>query len=158
MGEVLARRLKQTRFESSHQEVLLNLLVAADYLKACVMRALPGDGLSVSQYNVLRILRGAGPEGRTRCEIAVRMLDRNPDVTRTLDRLDAAGMVQRCPGTLDRRTTVSRITAKGLGAVDAIDGPMRRETRRVMGRLTEAERFELSRLVEKLYGPDLEAD
>ena len=154
MGDALRKRLKQARFESSHHEALLNILVAADHLKARMARVLPRTGITMQQYNVLRILRGAGPEGHPRCAIAERMVDRSPDVTRILDRLEAAGLVRRSPGKADRRTSIARITAKGLAVIEELDVPVRRETQAAVAALTETERRELSRLLERVYSEE----
>ena len=151
MGEALRSRLKQTRFDSSHHEVLLNVLVAADHVKSRFTRALRPRGISLTQYNVLRILRGAGDAGHSRCAIAERMLDHSPDVTRILDRLERAGLVRRSPGRADRRTSVARITPRGLAALEALESPLRRGAQEVGSRLSEPERRELCRLLEKLY-------
>jgi len=151
VGDTLRRRLKQSRFDSSHHEALLNVLVAADHVKSRYARALRPRGISLPQYNVLRILRGAGEAGHSRCAIAERMLDHSPDVTRILDRLEEAGLVRRSPGRADRRTSIARITPRGLAALEVLEAPLQRQTQEVGGRLSEAERRELSRLLEKLY-------
>ena len=83
MGEVLKRRIKQKAdFESPAQEAMLNLLVAGDYIHRRLERVCARFGLTRPQYNVLRMLRGAHPQGHPRGEIASRMLTRSPDVTR----------------------------------------------------------------------------
>ncbi|MGH7337863.1 MAG: MarR family winged helix-turn-helix transcriptional regulator, partial [Myxococcota bacterium] len=114
MGEKLHRRLKQTRPLPPDDEAGLNLMLAAAWLERRIELALARHGLTLPQYNVLRILRGAGDGGHARCEIAERMIDAAPDVTRLLDRLEAAGLVRRGPGRADRRASVAWITPKGL--------------------------------------------
>jgi DNA-binding MarR family transcriptional regulator len=151
VGAALGKRLRQSRFESSQQEVVLNILVAADYLKARLARLLPRDGITLQQYNVLRILKGAGAEGHPRRAIAERMVDRSPDVTRILDRLEAAGLVRRSPGSADRRTTIARITPRGLEVTEAMHQVVKQESYAVADRLSEAERRKLNRLLETLY-------
>jgi DNA-binding MarR family transcriptional regulator len=151
MGDALSKRLKQSRFESSHQEAVLNILVAADHVKAHMAAVMRSGGITSQQYNVLRILRGAGAEGHSRCAVAERMLDRSPDVTRILDRMEKSGLVRRSPGKADRRTTITRITPRGLAILETLDGVVRDETHRMAGGLSEPERQELSRLLEKLY-------
>lgn len=89
MTEALSRRLKQARFSSAHQEALLSLAVAAGAINDLVDEVCGKHGLTRPQYNVLRILRGVYPEGHPRCEIAQRMIERAPDVTRLVDRLQA---------------------------------------------------------------------
>src|SRR5512138_1721666 len=103
MGEVLRRRLQQRHFDSPLHEAILNVVVAANYIRDCNDRTLARYGLTSPQYNVLRILRGAYPDGHPRCEIAARMLDRAPDVTRIIDRLAEKGLVERDRSSTDRR-------------------------------------------------------
>src|SRR6202023_2149083 len=122
MGDALRHRIQQVHFESAVQEAFLNILVAADHLRAQTERLCAGFGLSASQYNVLRILRGVHPEGHSRCEITRRMLERAPDVTRLIDRLEKRGWVTRDRCERDRRLSISRITAAGLELLDRI-GP-----------------------------------
>src|SRR5258708_13936660 len=87
MGDALKRRIKQARFENPQQEALLNLVIAGNYIREQLERAAGEHGITIPQYNVLRILRGVFPEGHPRCDIATRMLDRAPAVTRIIDRL-----------------------------------------------------------------------
>src|SRR5271157_3266400 len=94
MTEALSRRLKQARFTSPHQEALLSLAVAAGTLNDMVDAVCEKHGLTRPQYNVLRILRGVHPEGHSRCEVAQRMVERAPDVTRLVDRLQARGPIK----------------------------------------------------------------
>ncbi|MCU0256888.1 MAG: MarR family transcriptional regulator [Vicinamibacterales bacterium] len=154
MGEVLARRIRQSSFESPAQEALLNVLVAAGAIRELVDRACAEQGLTQGQYNVLRILRGAHPAGYPRCEIGVRLLERAPDVTRLIDRLAARGLVERLRGAEDRRQSVTRITRAGLDVLRKLDRPVGRITRLIESRLTDPEARELSRLCEALYGAD----
>ena len=114
MGEALKRRLQQVRFESPHHEALLNLMVAAAYVRARFERVCAQHRVTEGQYNVLRILRGAHPDGYARCEIAERMVERAPDVTRLSDRLQKQNLVERTRGGADRRQSITRITRKGL--------------------------------------------
>src|SRR5262245_52925784 len=110
MGEALRRRLQQARFESPHHEALLNLMVAASYLRSRVEQVCAEHGISEGQYNVLRILRGIHPDGYARCDISGRMVDRAPDVTRLIDRLQKQSLVERARGGADRRQSMTRIT------------------------------------------------
>ena len=152
MGETLRKRLAQSRFESPVHEALLDLLVAAGFVRERLTRALEDHELSHAQYNVLRILRGAHPEGYPRCEIGRRMLERAPDVTRLIDRLERRGLVERERSDRDRRLSVTRITRKGLDLVERLK-PGIDEASRVFGeRLSARDARELSRLCESLYG------
>jgi len=95
---------------------------------------LRGEELSPTQYNVLRILRGA-LEGLPCGEIAHRMITRDPDVTRLLDRLERRGLISRCRETKDRRTVMARITPEGLKVVGRLDEPVLAAHRRQLGHL-----------------------
>jgi len=135
MGTALAKRLVQSRFESPVQVAILNLLVAASYLQEQNERLLAEHNLSPAQYNVLRILKGVHPEGHPRCEIARRMIERAPDLTRMIDGLERRGLVERARSDHDRRTAPATAAIHGLLA----------------RRLTRGDLAELSRLCEKLY-------
>ena len=105
---------KQRRHGPSPEEAaLLDLLRTTDMLSRGLLQVLKNEDLSGTQYNVLRILRGA-PEGLPCGEIANRMITRDPDVTRLLDRLEKRGLISRCRETKDRRTVMTRITPAGL--------------------------------------------
>src|SRR5689334_18026073 len=95
-------------------EAMLNLFVAVDHLRGKVGDVCGRFGITNGQYNVLRILRGAHPDGHPRCEIAKRMIEKAPDVTRLVDRLEAMGFVERARSKDDRRLSIARITPKGL--------------------------------------------
>ncbi len=146
MGATLRHRIQQTRFESAAQEALLNLLVAADHLRAHTERLCAEFGISASQYNVLRILRGVHPAGHPRCEIARRMIERAPDVTRLIDRLEKRGWVERDRSERDRRLSISRITAAGLELLDSIAPRFELAQRDFAERVPPADCRELSRI------------
>src|ERR1041385_1053078 len=104
MSEILNRRIKQkSGFGSPVNEGILNLLIAADYVRTQQEKLCAAHGITAGQYNVLRILRGAGSEGHPRCEIAGRMVERAPDVTRLVDKLEKEGLVVRERSAEDRR-------------------------------------------------------
>lgn len=154
MGEVLRRRLQQRKFESPLQEAIVNVVVAANYIRDRNDRTLARFGITSPQYNVLRILRGVHPGGHPRCEIAARMLDRAPDVTRIIDRLEEKGLVERDRSGHDRRHSITRITREGLRLVGKLDAPIRRIVNDVKDRLSERDCRELSRICEKIYVED----
>lgn len=107
----------------------------ADAQMHAIAALLKKHGLSVTQYNVLRILRGAGPPGLPCREVANRMITRDPDVTRLLDRLEAAELVRRERQRTDRRVILVEITAKGLDLVDSLDRPVRDVHRKRLGHM-----------------------
>jgi DNA-binding MarR family transcriptional regulator len=151
MGEALSRRLQQDQKFPPHQEAMLNLLVAADEVRTELDRACDEYGLTHAQYNVLRIVRGAA-EGRARTEIGARMLDRAPDVTRILDRLEQRGLVERARGAEDKRQSIARVTRKGAALLDEMDPRIRAVHEWFASKIKRADAKELSRIAELIYG------
>ena len=149
----MTRRLQtennQTKpFESLEEEAFLNLQRTADALIHGVEVTLKPMGLSPSQYNVLRILRGAGAEGLACGDVAARMVTRDPDITRLLDRLEARGLVLRARDRADRRVITVRITAEGLHRLQALDAPVAELLRRQLGHLGARRLRTLSELLQ----------
>lgn len=121
----LKKEIKQKRpFRSVHEEVILSLMRTADLVAVPMSEILRDANLSSSQYNVLRILRGTGQDGLPCGEIAERMVRRDPDLTRLLDRLEARGLVTRARGTRDRRVVTATITSEALELLAALDAPI----------------------------------
>lgn len=130
-------RAPQSRSVACPEETLfLELLRAADLLSRRPMQLLREHGLSPNQYNVLRILRGS-PEGLLCGEIGRRMITRDPDITRLLDRLEKRGLIARQRESEDRRRVHARITREGLALLSRLDEPMRELHRRQLRRLGE---------------------
>jgi DNA-binding MarR family transcriptional regulator len=146
---------KKKPFESPAEEAYLNLLRTTTVLAADFERLFKDAGLSEPQYNVLRILRGAGADGAgLPClEIASRMITRVPDITRLVDRLEAAGLVERARTSEDRRVVLVKITRKGLEAIAPLGQPLVEIHRRQMGHMSPKELDELSRLLVKAREP-----
>ena len=119
---------------SPEEAALLDLLRTTDILSRGLLQVLKPEDLSGTQYNVLRILRGA-PEGLACGEIANRMITRDPDVTRLLDRLEKRGLISRCRETKDRRTVMTRITPAGLKLLANLDEPVQSAHRKQLGHL-----------------------
>jgi len=133
MPRGLQAELKQKiPFASREAEANLSLLRTADALQTQVESQLKKFGLTGTQYNALRILRGAGPEGLPCREIGERMITRDPDVTRLLDRLEDRGFVQRARAKLDRRVIYGKITAAGLKLLREMDGPLEKFGREML--------------------------
>jgi DNA-binding MarR family transcriptional regulator len=122
------------RIGSPEETAFLDLMRTTDMLSRGLAGVLKSEDLSANQYNVLRILRGS-PEGLACGEIAGRMITRDPDVTRLLDRLEKRGLVARCRETKDRRTVMVRITPEGLRVVARLDGPVQTGHRQQLGHL-----------------------
>lgn len=151
MGKsVLQEELKKRRpFDCPEQEAALNLARTQDYLLQPFARLFAGHGISPPQYNVLRILRGAGGDGLPCQEIAGRMVTRMPDITRLVDRLEGAGLVERRRTREDRRVVLVSIRQRGRDLLGRLDEPVLELHRRTLGHLSRAELQELNRLLVK---------
>jgi DNA-binding MarR family transcriptional regulator len=151
MGEILKKRLKQSKFESVEQEAILNILVSSNHLKSRVEAVCSKYGITQSQYNVLRILKGKHPDSYPRGDIISRMVDPAPDVTRLIDRLIMAGLVERYASDRDRRLSLTRITRKGINVLKRIKPEIDSLNKLISGNLNKSERKQLSVLLEKFY-------
>ena len=119
MKSNLRAEIKQQKpFDSLEQEVHLNLERTTAVLSHAFAEALKPFDVTPTQYNVLRILRGAGPAGLCRNDVRDRMVSQVPDVTRLMDRLEESGLIERERSATDRRQVASRITAKGLDVLE----------------------------------------
>lgn len=135
-------------FGSPRHTAFLGLIQAAAGCTDSVEAVLKPYGLGGAQYNVLRILRGAGEEGLCRNEVRDRMLTRMPDMTRLLDRMEEAGLVTRSRSDTDRRVVSTRLTEAGRRLVDELDEPIAEVHERRMARLTDAQLRSLNELLE----------
>jgi DNA-binding MarR family transcriptional regulator len=125
MAQRLQTEIHQTQpFASLEEEAFLNLQWTADALGHGLEAALKPMGLSPSQYNVLRILGGAEAKGLACREVAARLVPRDPDLTRLLDRLEARGLVIRARDRQDRRVITAYITPEGLRLLQALEAPV----------------------------------
>ncbi len=132
----LKDEIKQVKpFASPEQEAFLNLQRTADSLMRGLEETLKPSGLTQPQYNVLRILRGAGAEGLVCRQVSERMVTHDPDLTRLLDRLEARGLVTRSRDRKDRRAITVRITRQGAGLVSVLDEPIADLHRRQLAHL-----------------------
>lgn len=121
----LQAELKQRKpFRSSAQELSVGLLRTADVLRRVLTEQVRAGGITLQQYNVLRILRGAGGAGLPTLEISDRMIERAPGVTRLLDRLEKKGFAERRRSSPDRRQILCFITEGGLRLLAKLDGPV----------------------------------
>jgi DNA-binding MarR family transcriptional regulator len=118
----------------AEEAAYLDLLRNADVLTRGAIGVLKAEELSTTQYNVLRILRGS-PQGLTCGEIASRMITRDPDITRLLDRMEKRGLISRARENRDRRTVLARITTEGLKLADRLAEPVQRIHRKQLGHL-----------------------
>jgi len=102
----------------------LSIVQAAEEMQRGLAELLKAHDLSIAQYNVLRILRGAGPEGATCGTVSENLIRHDPDVTRLVDRLDQRGLVDRARDTKDRRVVRTRITRAGAALLAELDDPV----------------------------------
>ena len=141
-----AIQLDQRRLAHPEETAFLDLLRATDLLSRGPVAVLKQEDLSMTQYNVLRILRGA-PEGLSCGEIANRMITRDPDITRLLDRLEKRALISRCRETQDRRMVMARITPDGLKLLARLDEPVENAHRKFLGHLGGGQLRALARLL-----------
>jgi DNA-binding MarR family transcriptional regulator len=127
-------KAKKRPYGGPEEEAFLSLQRTADVLARNVEKVLRKEDVTPQQYNVLRILRGA-PEGLPCSEIGKRMITRDPDITRLLDRLEKRELVSRCRETEDRRTVLTRITPKGLHLLHDLDAPVSEAHQSQLGHL-----------------------
>jgi DNA-binding MarR family transcriptional regulator len=154
MSARLQAELKQKKsFGSLEEVVYLNVLLTAERLMRGEVDALKAADLSFAQYNVLRILRGAGSEGLSCREISERMIHRDPDITRLLDRLEARGQISRSRVETDRRVIIARITDEGLSILAGLDEPINEIHRKQLKHLSRGQLKALSDLLELARNP-----
>ena len=143
--------LRQTRpFPSRADEALVSLLRTTDVVRRHLARCIDASEVTPQQYNVLRILRGAGEEGIPTLEIAARMIEQTPGITRLLDRLEAKGLVRRQRCAEDRRQVLCWITAPGLALLVELEAPIAQAAKEAFRKLSAAEITTLLGLLERL--------
>lgn len=153
MGKELKKQIHHPDQSGPATEALTNLFVATDYLRDRMEATCASFGITLSQYNVLHILRGRHPVGYSRNEIVQRMLERAPDVTRLVDRLEQQRLVVRRRSSEDRRLSVTNITESGLRLLEGIEPVMESlQLQCFASRLGDNDCRELSRICEEICG------
>lgn len=149
MASGIREEIRQAKpFRSKRAEAFLSLQRTADRLQGQLAEMLKPHGISPTQYNALRILRGAGAEGLPCGEIGERMINRDPDITRLLDRLQREGLVSRSRGREDRRVMRARISSAGLALLKKLDRPVETFHRKTLGHMGERELGAMIRLLD----------
>jgi DNA-binding MarR family transcriptional regulator len=151
MPSALQHEIRQRRpFQSAAHEAVVGLMRTADLVRRHMTALVEPHGITVQQFNVLRILRGAGDEGLPTLEVADRMIEQTPGVTRLLDRLEAKELVrrQRCPK--DRRQHLCWITARGLTLLEKIDAVTPRAHEESLKGLRQKDRVTFIRLLDAI--------
>lgn len=134
----LRDEIKQTRpFASPYEEATLNIVRTAEFLRTVFAEQLKPYGITGTQYNVLRILRGAGTEGLPCGQIAERMVTQDSDITRLLDRLSAMGLIDRGRSERDRRVVTTVLTPEGKKLLARLDPVVKQANQSLLGHLDE---------------------
>jgi DNA-binding MarR family transcriptional regulator len=145
----LQEEIKQGKpFRSLQEEVFINILLTADTLSRKLSETLKRSGLTPAQYNVLRILRGAGECGHACREIGDRMITKDPDITRLLDRLEDRGLVSRARDERDRRVITVRVTRQGLDLLSELDSEVDSFDIKLFEHMSERQLTKLCELLE----------
>jgi len=146
----IVKELKQTRpFPSAAQEAAVALLRTADLVNRLVDAVIDRHGITGQQYNVLRILRGAGEKGLPTLEIAQRMIEQTPGITRLIDRLETKKLVIRERCATDRRQVFCRITPAGLALLAKLDEPVRAASDEALRHLSKKDVAQLIELLDR---------
>ncbi|MGN6186821.1 MAG: MarR family winged helix-turn-helix transcriptional regulator [Thermoanaerobaculia bacterium] len=146
----IRQEIKQTRpFASLTQEATVAMLRTVDLVRRSLNAICDMHDITLQQYNVLRILRGAGAEGLPTLEVAERMLEETPGITRLIDRLEAKQFVRRVRCAKDRRQVFCHITDDGLAVLTKLDTPIREAEDTSLATLTESELRTLISLLDK---------
>ena len=144
----LRDEIKQTRpFSSPSHEALVSILRTAAVVQRHISSVVEGSGVTIQQYNVLRILRGAGTTGLPTLAIRDRMIEEAAGITRLLDKLESAGYVVRERSTPDRRQVLCQITPAGLRLLAELDEPVDAANELALGMLEESEKHTLVELL-----------
>jgi len=143
--------MRSTDSPPDTKAAVLGILRAADALRRRGTALLAPHGLTPQQFNVLRILRGARPDGLCTLTIAERMIEQTPGITRLIDRLEAKRLVVRVRSAKDRRQVWCRITPTGLQLLARLDGPVRDLDRSALARLPRADHRKLAQLLELVH-------
>ena len=138
---------------STQRRALVAVFISAGRLRRQIGGLFEAHGLSSSQYNILRILRGAG-EPLPTMTIRDRMMDPQPSITRLIDRLEGRGLVKRRPLADDRRRVDCEITQAGVALIEELEGPLDAMDRELMSRLDRKELATLTRLLDKVGDPE----
>jgi DNA-binding MarR family transcriptional regulator len=150
MGRKLLNEIRQTKpFRSLAEEAHLNLARTAAVLEHRIAEVLREHGITPTQYNVLRILRGAGEKGLCRNDVRDRLVAQVPDATRLLDRMMEMGLVSRVRDAEDKRFVTARITERGMELLATLDRPVDDAHRQTFAHLDDSELRTLITLLEK---------
>jgi DNA-binding MarR family transcriptional regulator len=148
---------QESPFSSTEEEALLNLIRTSDFMHRAIQQKTRAWGLTSTQYNVLRILRGAHPEGLACAAIGARMITAEPDITRLLGRLKVLKLIRQHRDRHDRRVVLTHISNGGLELLQAMDPDVRRGPTELLGHMSGADLAEMIRLLELARKPCADA-
>ena len=148
MGRIQQELQQRTPFKTSAEEAMVGLLRTTDVARRQLTAVVEAHGITLQQYNVLRILRGGGDQGVPTLEVGARMIEETPGTTRLLDRLEAKELVRRERCKQDRRQHLCWITKQGTTLLKKLEQPMQAAGEAVLHRLTHQDRLELIRLLD----------
>ena len=151
-GGLQAEIMQRRPFHSVKAEVAVSILRTAALIERHFAQVVARSGITVQQYNVLRILRGAGSDGLPTLVIRDRMIHAAPGITRLLDKLETAGLARRERSSPDRRQVLCYITGEGLGVLAELDAAMKEADSVAVGDLSESEQRQLLKLLETARG------
>jgi DNA-binding MarR family transcriptional regulator len=143
-------QVKQRTYRDRAEQAFVGLLFVGGRLFQSLEDVCAEHGLTHTQYNVLRILRGVHPAGHPRCEIADRLITRAPDVTRLLDRLERQGLIERTWSKENRRLSMAKITRRGIDVLQRLDPAVKALEQSTVGRLTASEQKDFARMCDQM--------
>ncbi len=146
----LSQLIKQKSFASASVEAVLSVVVTSNWLMSEIGAFMAPFGVTPAQYNVLRILRGSHPKPLTCSEIGERLLDRTPDVTRLLTRLERQAYVTRVRSEVDRRVIYVSVTPQGIRLLGEMQQTVDTRTEALAQRLSEEDKRRLIALLEAM--------
>ena len=149
MSELKREIVQERPFSSVEEEALLNLMRTSDTLQRAVYRKIRRWGITSTQYNVLRILRGAKPRGLPCAAIGSRMITAEPDITRLLGRLRALKLIRQHRDRNDRRVVWTQISEAGLELLNSMESVVEQLPREMLGHISQSDLAELIRLLER---------
>jgi len=153
MADLRSEIAQAAPFSSVEEEAILNLMRTSDFMHRAFQQKTRHWGLTSTQYNVLRILRGARPQGLTCAAIGARMITADPDITRLLARLKRLKLIRQHRDKTDRRVVWTQISDAGLELLQAMDPVIQRAPVELLGHISRGELNELIRLLESARQP-----
>jgi len=146
----IEEEMKQSRFGSAYEKLAFNLIYSNRWLEDFLKKRFGEQGLTMQQYNILRILRGSRPDPLSTLQIRERMIDKMSDTSRIVDRLLVKELVTKQPSTVDNRLVEVRITTKGLRLLKKLD-EIDRDIAVHLSKITEAEAALVSDVLDKMH-------